>query len=52
LQGAGHISKTDADAKAKAAYDEYADQRRRLKEAEGARLTIESLAQHVTKDKK
>jgi hypothetical protein len=51
LQGAGHISKPDADAKAKAAYDEYADQRRRLKEAEGARLTIESLAQHVTKPK-
>lgn len=51
LQGAGHISKPDADAKAKAAYDSYADQRRRLKEAEGARLTIESLAQRVTKPK-
>jgi hypothetical protein len=51
LQGAGHISKADADAKAKVAYDEYADQRRRLKEADGARLTIESLAQHVKKPK-
>lgn len=51
LKGAGHTSKKEADAKAKAAYDSYADQRRLLKEAEGEHSTIESLAQHVTKPK-
>ncbi len=51
LQDAGSVSKAQADIKAKAAYDEYAVNRRKLKEAEGERLAIESLAQHVKKDK-
>lgn len=37
LQGAGQISKQMADDKAAAEYDRFADQRRRLKEAEGER---------------
>lgn len=47
LQGLGKVTKTDADAKAKAAYDVFAAQRRLLKEAEGENLAIESLAKQL-----
>nr|WP_314266787.1 RhuM family protein [uncultured Moellerella sp.] len=40
LQGAGGISKKAADEKAKAAFDIFAQTRRQLKEAEGARANI------------
>lgn len=52
LQGSGHIAKAAADTKAKSAYDEYAENRRRLKEAEGETLAIEALAKQLKKDKK
>lgn len=35
LQGAGNVSKKMADEKAQAEYDQFAEQQRRLKEAEG-----------------
>lgn len=40
LQGAGEISKKAADEKAKEVFDIFAQKRRRLKEAEGARANI------------
>ncbi|HHR6446495.1 virulence RhuM family protein [Morganella psychrotolerans] len=40
LQGAGGISKKSADEKAKAAFNIFAQKRRQLKEAEGARANI------------
>jgi hypothetical protein len=43
LQGAGRVSKQAADQKAKQEYERYAEQRRRLKEAEGERLDIGAL---------
>lgn len=43
LQGAGGISKKAADEKAKAAFDVFAQKRRRLKETEGARENIAAL---------
>lgn len=43
LQGAGGISKKAADEKAKAAFDIFAQKRRQLKEAEGARANIAAL---------
>ncbi|WP_273804314.1 virulence RhuM family protein [Providencia rettgeri] len=43
LQGAGGISKKAADEKAKAVFDVFAQKRRRLKEAEGARANIATL---------
>ncbi|HID7484813.1 TPA: virulence RhuM family protein [Morganella morganii] len=43
LQGAGGISKKAADEKAKEAFDVFAQKRRRLKEAEGARANIAAL---------
>ncbi|WP_311753795.1 RhuM family protein [Proteus columbae] len=43
LQGAGGISKKAADEKAKAVFDIYAQKRRQLKEAEGARVNIAAL---------
>lgn len=43
LQGAGGISKKIADEKAKEIFDVYAQKRRRLKEAEGARANIAAL---------
>ncbi|QIC10581.1 virulence RhuM family protein [Morganella morganii] len=43
LQGAGGISKKIADEKAKEIFDVYAQKRRRLKEAEGARANITAL---------
>lgn len=51
LQGAGQISKADADEKARTTYDEYAQQRRLLKEVEGEDQAIESLAKQLEKDK-
>lgn len=47
LQGLGKVTKTDADAKAKAAYDEFAAQRRLLKEAEGETQAFELLANQL-----
>ncbi len=52
LQGAGKISKAQADKKAKLAYDEFAENRRHIKEAEGEKLAIEALASQLKKDKK
>lgn len=43
LQGAGGISKKAADEKAKEVFDIYAQKRRQLKEAEGARANIAAL---------
>lgn len=43
LQRAGGISKKSADEKAKEAFDVFAQKRRRLKEAEGARVNIAAL---------
>lgn len=43
LQGAGKISKQEAEEKARAEYERYAEQRRSLKEAEGEGLGIEAL---------
>ncbi|WP_426774037.1 RhuM family protein, partial [Proteus faecis] len=40
LQGAGGMSKKAADEKAKEIFDIYAQKRRQLKEAEGARANI------------
>jgi hypothetical protein len=44
LQGAGSVSKSQADNKAKATYDQFAVQRRLLKEADGEKASIEYLA--------
>jgi hypothetical protein len=52
LQGSGKIKKLDADIKAKSAYDEFADNRRRLKEIEGEQQAIEALAKQLNKNKK
>ena len=43
LQGSGSISKQAADNKAKQVYDQYAQNRRRLKEIEGAKANIDAL---------
>jgi hypothetical protein len=43
LQGAGKTSKKDADEKACQQYEQFAEQRRRLREAEGAKSNIEAL---------
>ncbi|WP_283182463.1 virulence RhuM family protein [Pseudomonas svalbardensis] len=43
LQGAGKISKQEAEEKARAEYERYAEQRRSLKETEGEGLGIEAL---------
>ncbi|KHN89686.1 hydroxyacid dehydrogenase [Pectobacterium actinidiae] len=51
LNGAGKISKKEADDKAKLAFDRFAAQRRRLKEAEGARANIAALKAILKKDK-
>lgn len=52
LQGAGGISKKAADEKAKAVFDIYAQKRRQLKEAEGARVNIAALKDLLRKVKK
>lgn len=51
LNGAGKISKKAADDKAKLEFDRFAAQRRRLKEAEGARANIAALKAIIKKDK-
>ncbi|MFW5408484.1 virulence RhuM family protein [Pectobacterium brasiliense] len=51
LNGAGKISKKEADDKAKLEFDRFAVQRRRLKEAEGARANIAALKAILKKDK-
>ena len=51
LQGAGQISKADADIKAKTAYDEFAVKRRLLKEADGEQHAIDALAKQLKNDK-
>ncbi|WP_084978216.1 virulence RhuM family protein [Plesiomonas shigelloides] len=51
LSGAGKISKKDADDKAKLEFDQFAKQRRRLKEAEGARANIAALKAMLKKNK-
>lgn len=51
LQGAGGISKKAADEKAKAVFDIYAQKRRQLKEAEGARVNIAALKDLLKKGK-
>ena len=43
LQGSGSITKQAADNKAKQVYDQYAQNRRRLKEIEGAKANIDAL---------
>ncbi|WP_283107032.1 virulence RhuM family protein [Shewanella surugensis] len=43
LSGAGHITKKDADEKAKLVFDRYAENRRRLKESEGGKANIAAL---------
>lgn len=51
LNGAGNLSKKAADDKAKLEFDRFAAQRRRLKEAEGARANIAALKAIIKKDK-
>ncbi|KHT31636.1 virulence RhuM family protein [Pectobacterium carotovorum] len=51
LNGAGKISKKEADDKAKLEFDRFAAQRRRLKEAEGERANIAALKAILKKDK-
>ncbi|UYA62626.1 RhuM family protein [Pectobacterium colocasium] len=51
LNGAGKISKKEADDKAKLEFDRFAEQRRRLKEAEGAWANIAALKAILKKDK-
>ena len=51
LQGAGGISKKIADEKAKEMFDIYAQKRRQLKEAEGARANIAALKDLLKKSK-
>lgn len=50
LSGAGKISKKDADEKAKLEFDRFTEQRRCLKEAEGARANIAALKAILKKD--
>lgn len=51
LSGAVKVSKKDADDKAKLEFDRFAKQRRRLKEAEGARANIAVLKAMLKKNK-
>ena len=50
LSGAGKISKKAADDKAKLEFDNFAEKRRRLKEAEGAQANITALKAILKKD--
>lgn len=52
LRGVGSISKKAADHKAKLEFDNFAENRRRLKEAEGAKANITALRAIVENDKK
>lgn len=51
LNGAGKISKKAADNRAKLVFDNFAEQRRRLKEAEGEQANIAALNAMANKDK-
>ncbi|MCF7353622.1 RhuM family protein [Vibrio sp. CK2-1] len=51
LSGAGSVSKKAADDKAKLEFDHFAEQRRRLKEAEGRKVNIAALKAIIKKDK-
>ncbi len=51
LSGAGKVSKKTADEKAKLEFDRFAEQRRRLKEAEGALSNIAALRAMFKKEK-
>jgi len=51
LQGAGKITKSVADNKAKAAYQEFAENRRKLQEIEGEQKAIEALEKQLKKTK-
>lgn len=52
LQGAGGISKKAADEKAKEMFDIFAQKRRQLKEAEGAKVNIAVLKDLLKTSKK
>jgi len=51
LQGAGKITKSTADNHAKTTYEKFAENRRKLKEAEGERETIKLLEKQLKKNK-
>lgn len=51
LNGAGKISKKAADEKAKLEFENFAEQRRRLKEAEGEKINIAALKAILKKEK-
>jgi len=51
LNGAGKISKKAADEKAKLEFENFAEQRRRLKEAEGEKINITALKAILKKEK-
>lgn len=51
LSGAGKISKKAADEKAKLEFENFAEQRRRLKEAEGEKINITALKAILKKEK-
>lgn len=51
LSGAGKVTKKEADDKAKLEFDHFAEQRRRLKEADGARTNIAAFKAILKKDK-
>ncbi|MBQ0760813.1 MAG: virulence RhuM family protein [Zhongshania sp.] len=51
LSGAGKISKKAADEKAKLEFENFAEQRRRLKEAEGEKINIAALKAILKKEK-
>jgi hypothetical protein len=51
LQGAGKLSKAEADTHAKQEYDKFAAQRRALKEAEGERSNFEVLVDQLSEKK-
>jgi hypothetical protein len=52
LQDAGSVSKKEADEKARHMFDDFAQRRRRLKEAEGERVNIDVLRTIAAKEKK
>ncbi|MDX6021382.1 RhuM family protein [Scandinavium sp. V105_16] len=52
LQNSGSVSKKEADEKAKLVFDDYAQRRRYLKEAEGERMNIDVLRAIASKEKK
>lgn len=52
LQHSGSVSKKEADEKAQQTFEDFAQRRRRLKEAEGERMNIEVLQTIASKEKK